>query len=260
MTKKSLLAIIEMQGASISYNGKPVLEGLDLLISEKSVTGIIGPSGSGKSTLLRTICRMNDRISGFHVQGRIRVAGDDIYANGIDVYQLRRKVGMVFQSPCVFPKSIYENVIFALKRLRPHLKKDFAHIAEQTLREVFLWEEVKDRLRKPASILSLGQQQRLAIARSLVLQPEILLMDEPTSSLDPKSALAIEELIVSLKTRHTIALVTHNLAQAKRITDNLIFLHQGTIWEAGSTAQMFENPSRLETLDYLVRRSVAEFI
>jgi len=260
MNKVLPVPAIEMQDASISYNGKPVLEDLDILIPEKSVTGIIGPSGSGKSTFLRTICRMNDRVSGFHVQGRIRVAGNDIYEKGIDVYHLRRKVGMVFQSPCVFPKSIFENVVFALKRLRPHLKKEFAHLAEQIFKEVFLWEEVKDRLHKPASILSLGQQQRLAIARSLVIQPEILLMDEPTSSLDPKSSGAIEELIASLKTRHTIALVTHNLAQAKRVADDLIFLHRGRIWESGSTAEMFENPSRLETLDYLYRRSVAEFV
>lgn len=260
MSKFRKPAVIEMQGASISYNGKPVLENLDLLISEKKVTGIIGPSGSGKSTLLRTLCRMNDRVVGFHVQGRIQVGGHDIYEKGLDVYQLRRKVGMVFQSPCVFPKSIFENVIFALKRLRPHLKKDFASIAEQTFREVFLWEEVKDRLHKPASILSLGQQQRLAIARSLVIQPEILLMDEPTSSLDPKSSAAIEELIASLKARHTIALVTHNLSQAKRVADELIFLHQGKIWESGSTAQMFENSSRPETRDYLASRADKEFV
>lgn len=259
MNKFSHSPVIEMQGASISYNGKPVLEGLDLMISEKKVTGIIGPSGSGKSTLLRTLCRMNDRVAGFHVQGRIQVGGHDIYAKGMDVYQLRRKVGMVFQSPCVFPKSIYENVIFALKRLSPHLKKDFAQMAEQTLREVFLWEEVKDRLHKPASILSLGQQQRLAIARSLIIQPEIFLMDEPTSSLDPKSATAIEELIAVLKTRHTIALVTHNLSQAKRVADDLIFLHQGRIWESGNAARMFENPSRPETREYLFRRTDLEF-
>jgi len=260
MSKISSPPAIEMQEASISYNGKPVLEDLDMLIPEKTAVGIIGPSGSGKSTLLRTLCRMNDRVSGFHVQGRIRVGGNDIYGKGIDVYQLRRKVGMVFQTPCVFPKSIFENVIFALKRLRPHLKKEFPQIAEQTLREVFLWEEVKDRLHKPASILSLGQQQRLVIARSLAIQPEILLMDEPTSSLDPKSTSAIEELIASLKTRHTIALVTHNLSQAKRVADDLIFLHRGRIWESGSTAEMFESPSRPETRDYLSRRTDAEFV
>lgn len=260
MTRNTALPVIEMQTASISYNGKPVLKDLDLSISEKSVTGIIGPSGSGKSTLLRTFCRMNDRILGFHVEGRIQIGGNDIYAKGIDAYHLRRKVGMVFQSPCMFPKSIYENVVFALKRLSPHLKNDFADLAEQTLREVFLWEEVKDRLHKPASILSLGQQQRLAIVRSLIIQPEILLMDEPTSSLDPNSSLAIEELIAQLKTRHTIVLVTHNLSQAKRVADDLIFLHQGKIWESGNTAQMFENPCRPETRDYLIRRTEREFV
>jgi phosphate transport system ATP-binding protein len=259
MTKNIALPVIEMQTASISYNGKPVLKDLDLSISEKSVTGIIGPSGSGKSTLLRTFCRMNDRILGFHVEGRIQIGGNDIYAKGIDAYHLRRKVGMVFQSPCMFPKSIYENVVFALKRLSPNLKNDFADLAEQTLREVFLWEEVKDRLHKPASILSLGQQQRLVIARSLVTQPEILLMDEPTSSLDPKSSAAIEELIAELKTRHTIALVTHNLSQAKRVADDLIFLRQGRIWESGPAARMFESPSRPETRDYLIRRTDLEF-
>jgi len=250
---------IEMQKTSISYNGKPVLRDLDMKIPPKTIMGVIGPSGSGKSTLLRTICRMNDRISGFHVQGRIRVNGDDIYRKGIDVYRLRRNVGMVFQTPCVFPKSIFENVIFAVKRLCPHLKKEFSHIAEQTLCDVFLWEEVKDRLHKSASILSLGQQQRLVIARSLAVQPEILLMDEPTSSLDPKSSTALEALIVSLKSRHTIVLVTHNLAQAQRITDDLIFLHEGRIQESGCTAEMFENPSRPETRDYLSRLTGMEF-
>ena len=254
------LPAIEMQRASISYNGKPVLEDLDLLIPEKKVVGIVGSSGSGKTTLLRTICRMNDRVTGFHVQGRIQVGGNDIYEKGMDVYHLRRKVGMVFQSPCVFPKSIFENVIFALKRLRPQLKKEFVPIAEKAFKEVFLWDEVKDRLHKPASILSLGQQQRLAIARSLVIQPEILLMDEPTSSLDPKSSEAIEELISSLKTRHTIALVTHNLSQARRIADDLIFLHQGRIWDSGCTTEMFENPTRPETLDFLTRRTALETI
>jgi phosphate transport system ATP-binding protein len=260
MKNKSLPSAIELQKASISYNSKPVLEDLDMVIPNKSVVGVIGPSGSGKSTLLRTLCRMNDRISGFHVQGRIRVSNKDIYQKGVDVYQLRRNVGMVFQAPCVFPKSIFENVIFALKRLSPHLKKDFPQIAEQTLRDVFLWEEVKDRLQKPASNLSLGQQQRLVIARSLAIQPEILLMDEPTSSLDPKSSSAIEELIVSQKSRHTIVLVTHNLSQAQRITDNLIFLHQGRIQESGSTSEMFENPSCPETRDYLNRRTDVEFV
>lgn len=260
MNKFSVQLAIEMQSASISYNGKPVLADLNLVIPEKTVTGIIGPSGSGKSTLLRTICRMNDRISGFYVRGRIRVGGNDIYEKGTDVYHLRRKVGMIFQSPCMFPKSIFENVIFALKRLCPHLKNDFPDIAEQIFKEVFLWEEVKDRLHKPASILSLGQQQRLAIARSLVIQPEILLMDEPTSSLDPKSSEAIEELIAVLKTRHTIVLVTHNISQTKRVADDLIFLHQGRIWESGNAAEMFENPSRPETRDYLVRRTDLEFV
>lgn len=260
MTRNTSRPVIEMQATSISYNGKPVLRGLDLSIAEKSVTGIIGPSGSGKSTLLRTFCRMNDRFLGFHVEGQIQVGGNDIYAKGTDVYHLRRKVGMVFQSPCVFPKSIYENVIFALKRFSPHLKNVFADRVEQTLREVFLWEEVKDRLHKPASILSLGQQQRLAVARSLIIQPEILLMDEPTSSLDPNSSLAIEKLIAVLKTRHTIVLVTHNLAQAKRVADDLVFLWQGQIWESGTSAQMFENPRRPETRDYLIRRIDREFV
>jgi phosphate transport system ATP-binding protein len=251
---------IEMQNASISYNGKPVLADIDIRIREKTAVGIIGPSGSGKSTLLRTLCRMNDRIPGFHVQGQIRVRDNDIYEKGVDVYQLRRNVGMVFQAPCVFPKSIFENAIFALKRLSPHLKKEFPQIAEQTLRDVFLWDEVKDRLHKPASILSLGQQQRLVIARSLAIQPKILLMDEPTSSLDPKSSAAIEALIVSLKSRHTIVLVTHNLPQAQRITDDLIFLHQGRIRESGSTAEIFANPSCSETRDYLNRLTDVEFV
>ena len=251
---------IEMQKASISYNGKPVLVDVDMKVLEKTAVGIIGPSGSGKSTLLRTLCRMNDRIPEFNVQGQIRVNEHDIYEKAVDVYQLRRNVGMVFQAPCVFPKSIFENIIFALKRLSPHHKQEFPHIAEQTLRDVFLWEEVKDRLHKPASILSLGQQQRLVIARSLAIQPKILLMDEPTSSLDPKSSAAIEALILSLKSRLTIVLVTHNLAQAQRITDDLIFLQQGKIWESGDTAEMFKNPACPETRDYLDRLTDVELV
>ncbi len=242
---------VECCDASVSYNGKPVLEKISVGIPEKNVTGVIGPSGSGKSTLLRTFCRMNDRVPGFWVQGQVRVGGDEIYADDVDVYQLRRKVGMVFQTPCVFPTSIFENAIFGLKRLFPHLKKEFSTKGEQALREAGLWEEVKDRLHKPAVTLSLGQQQRLAIARSLAIDPEILLMDEPTSALDPKSSQAVEELILALKTRHTIVLVTHNLAQARRVADRLIFLREGKIWEAGTTEELFNSPAMPETRAYL---------
>ena len=255
MNRISPPLMIECRNASVFYNGKPVLEDISLAIPEKTVVGIIGPSGTGKSTFLRTLCRMNDRIPGFRVQGQVRVNGNEIYAKGVDVYQLRRRVGMVFQTPCVFPVSIFENAVFGVKRLSPQLKKELPALAEQTLMEAGLWEEVKDRLGKPAAILSLGQQQRLAIARTLAIKPEILLMDEPTSSLDPKSAHAIEALIQSLKTRHTIAVVTHNLSQARRVSDQVVFIHRGRICESGTTEAVFSHPVKPETQAYLARQS-----
>lgn len=251
---------MQLRDASVFYNGNPVLDTLNHAFQANAVTGIIGPSGSGKSTLLRTLSRMNDRIRGFRVEGEIKVAGEDVYANGVDVHRLRRKMGLIFQKPCVFPKSIYENVIFGLKYLAAGEKQKFPEIAERVLREVRLWEEVKDRLHKPAPTLSQGQQQRLAIARTLAVEPGILLMDEPTSALDPRSAQAIEELILSLKDRHAILLVTHNLRQAETVADDLIFLNRGKIIEAGKARELIENPQREDTREFMCCSQMLEKI
>ena len=212
---------IQIKNLTVTYGSIKVIDGFSCEIKENSVTAIIGPSGCGKSTLLRSLCRMNDRIEDFHLAGQILVKGENIYHPDVDIYELRRRVGMIFQKPCVFPKSIFENVLFGVKHRID--KKDHETLVERVLMEVNLWEEVKDRLKSLGTTLSVGQQQRLAMARTLAVGPEILLMDEPTSSLDPKSEAAIEHLIDALKTRHTILLVTHLQEQAEKVSDNLIF-------------------------------------
>ena len=257
---KKTRPFMEIQEVSISFNGKPVLENITAGFQRNVVTGVIGPSGSGKSTLLRTLSRMNDRVQGFSVRGKVMVDGEEIYGNGIDVHRLRQKMGMVFQNPCVFPKSIFENVVFGVKHLFPGRKKEFPELVERTLREVILWEEVKDRLHKPAPTLSQGQKQRLAMARTLALDPEVLLMDEPTSALDPRSMQAIEELIGSMKGKRTVVLVTHNMDQARRISQDLIFLCEGRICESGTCSELFANPIHEETRDYLhSRRQISPY-
>ncbi len=220
---------IQLERVRLSYSGKTVIETASCTIRKNAVTAVVGPSGSGKSTLLRTLCRMNDRVPSFQVEGRVQVLGRDIYDPGINVYELRKQVGMVFQKPCVFPQSIVENVLFGLKFHASPNGKSFAERSEQALRDAFLWDEVKDRLHDPAHTLSQGQQQRLAMARTLAVDPEILLMDEPTSALDAKSTQAIEELILSLKDRHTLVLVTHNVEQAERVAEDLICVDEKTI-------------------------------
>lgn len=223
------MTAIQLEQVRLSYSGTPVIETASCTVRKNAVTAVVGPSGSGKSTLLRTLCRMNDRLPGFQVEGRILVLGRDIHDPTLNVYELRKKVGMVFQKPCVFPKSIYENVVFGLKFHSSPNGKSFGEQSEQALRNAFLWDEVKDRLHDPAHTLSQGQQQRLAMARTLAVNPEILLMDEPTSALDPKSSRAIEDLILSLKDRHTIVLVTHNVDQAERVAEDLICVDDKTI-------------------------------
>jgi phosphate transport system ATP-binding protein len=220
---------IQLEQVRLSYSGKAVIETASCTIRKNAVTAVVGPSGSGKSTLLRTLCRMNDRLPGFQVEGKILVLGRDINNPTLNVYELRKQVGMIFQKPCVFPKSIYENVIFGLKFHATPNGKSFPERSEQALRDAFLWDEVKDRLNDPAHTLSQGQQQRLAMARTLAVDPEILLMDEPTSALDPTSSRAIEDLILSLKDRHTLVLVTHNVDQAERVAEDLICVDDKTI-------------------------------
>jgi phosphate transport system ATP-binding protein len=220
---------IHLERVRLSYSGKAVIETASCTIRKNAVTAVVGPSGSGKSTLLRTLCRMNDRLPGFQLEGKVTVLGRDIHDPALNVYELRKRVGMVFQKPCVFPKSIYENVIFGLKFHASLNGKGFPERAERALRDAFLWDEVKDRLHDPAHTLSQGQQQRLAMARTLAVDPEILLMDEPTSALDPKSSRAIEDLILSLKDKHTLVLVTHNVDQAERVAEDLICVDDKTI-------------------------------
>jgi phosphate transport system ATP-binding protein len=220
---------IQLEQVHLSYSGTAVIETASCTIRKNTVTAVIGPSGSGKSTLLKTLCRMNDRVPGFQVEGRVQVLGRDIHDPTLNVYELRRQVGMVFQKPCVFPKSIAENVSFGLKFHAFPNGASYDERSEQALRDAFLWDEVKDRLNEPAHTLSQGQQQRLAMARTLAVDPEILLMDEPTSALDSKSSQAIEDLILSLKDRHTIVLVTHNVDQAERVAEDLICVDDKTV-------------------------------
>lgn len=214
---------IQIKNLLINYGSIKVIDDFSCEIEKNSVTTIIGPSGCGKSTLLRCLCRMNDRIEGFQLTGQVLISGEDIYHPDVDVYELRRRVGMVFQKPCVFPKSIFENVLFGAKHLHGIEKKDYESLAEQVLTEVNLWDEVKDRLNNLATTLSMGQQQRLAMARTLAVKPDILLMDEPTSSLDPESTEVIESLMRSLKSNHTLLLVTHLPEQAEKVSDKMIF-------------------------------------
>lgn len=244
-------AIIELRDVTLSFGNKLIFDNISYAFADKQVTGILGPSGAGKSTLLRTLNRMNDEIESFSVRGTVRVQGREIYNNGIDLYQLRRRVGMVFQKPCVFPRSIYDNVLLGLRKIAPHKKREFPSMVEKTLQQVFLWDEVKDRLKRPATVLSQGQQQRLSIARALALEPDVLLMDEPTSSLDPKSTRAIEDLVLSQKNQRAVILVTHNLEQARRVSDEAIFVCEGGICESGPTDNLFDNPCREETAEYL---------
>ncbi len=227
-----------------------ILKDISINIPEKKVNAIIGPSGCGKSTLLRCFNRMND-LSGARIKGGIFLGGKDIYKEKIDVFDLRMKVGMVFQKPNPFPKSIYENVAFGLKIKGVRNKNLINEKVEQSLRNVWLWDEVKDRLNKNAFDLSGGQQQRMCMARAFAVDPEILLLDEPTSALDPKSTNKIEELIVELKRKITILIVTHNIAQAGRISDFTTFLYLGKLIEFGKTEEMFTVPRDSRTEQYL---------
>ena len=234
--------MIQFENFSAAFGEREVVQGLNCNLPANSITALIGASGSGKTTLLRALCRMNDRIENFRVEGSILVDGVDIYRSDTDVYSLRRKVGMIFQKPCVFPKSIFDNVVFGIREVTKIAKKDYPDLAEKVLREVFLWEEVKDRLGEKATTLSQGQQQRLALARTLAVGPEVLLMDEPTSSLDPKSTEAIEKLVQSLKNSHTILWVTHQHDQAHSIADRVLILEEGQILSSPTPFARQEEP------------------
>ncbi|MDB6151846.1 MAG: transporter-related protein [Chthoniobacteraceae bacterium] len=239
----------------VKAGARVLLQNITFDVQRGQVLGLIGPSGAGKSTLLRSLNRLNDLIPGLKVEGDVLFHGASVYAPGVDVNALRAQIGMLFQQPVIFPASIAENVLFGAKRLRTIDKSERLVVIESALREAALWEEVKDRLKASALTLSVGQQQRLCLARALAVEPEIILMDEPTSALDPRSTQAIEELIVRLKERHTIVLVTHNVAQARRVTDWLACVctrdGAGEIVESACCDAMLDNPRCREVIEYL---------
>jgi phosphate transport system ATP-binding protein len=246
---------MNVEELSFYYGRKQALRNIALALSSNRVTAFIGPSGCGKSTLLRTLNRMNDIIPGVRVQGRIELDGEDIYAPMTDVVSLRRRVGMVFQKSNPFPRSIFDNVAYGLKINRMcRSKSELADRVERSLRAAAIWDEVKDRLKESAYGLSGGQQQRVCIARALAVEPEVVLMDEPCSALDPIATQKIEELIVALKERYTIVIVTHNMQQAARVADITAFFWLGELIEFNTTEKIFTKPDKQMTEDYITGR------
>ena len=254
MSENSTLKI-STRDVNVYYGDKQAINNVSIDIATEHVTAFIGPSGCGKSTFLRTLNRMNDTIPSCRVDGKIELDGEDIYSSGMDVVQLRARVGMVFQKPNPFPKSIYENVAYG-----PRIhglaasKADMDAIVEKSLRRAGLWDEVKDRLSDAGTALSGGQQQRLCIARAIAVSPEVILMDEPCSALDPIATARIEELIDELKGRYAIVIVTHSMQQAARVSQRTAFFHLGTMVEYGETSTIFTNPREERTKDYITGR------
>ncbi len=245
---------IEVESLSLYYGEKQALKNISLAIPAKQVTAFIGPSGCGKSTLLRCFNRMNDLIDDVRLEGTIRLNKEDINAPEIDVSMLRRRVGMVFQRPNPFPKSIFENVAYGLRLEGRRKRTELDERIEWALRNAALWDEVKDRLKESALSLSGGQQQRLVLARAIAIKPEVVLLDEPASALDPISSQKIEDLIQQLKSEYTIVIVTHNMQQAARVSDHTAFLYLGEMIEFGKTDQVFTNPRNRRTEDYITGR------
>ena len=245
---------IEVNDLKLYYGNDQALKGIDMVIPERKVTAFIGPSGCGKSTLLRCFNRMNDLVDICKITGEVIIGGKNIYDRDVDVAELRRNVGMVFQKPNPFPKTIYENVAYGLRLQGVRSKRVLDETVEQSLRSAALWDEVKDRLHDNAFGMSGGQQQRLVIARAIAIQPEVLLLDEPASALDPISTLKIEELINDLKNEYTIVIVTHNMQQAARVSDYTAFMYMGELIEYGDTNTLFTNPSKRQTEDYITGR------
>ena len=242
---------IDVQNLNFYYGSVQSLFDLNLNIPERQVTALIGPSGCGKSTFLRTLNRMNDIIEGARLEGTVLIDGINIYSNGTDVVTLRKKVGMIFQKSNPFPKSIFDNIAFGPKIHGVKDKRKLREIVEKSLINAAWWDEVKDRLDKSAMGLSGGQQQRLCIARALAVEPEVILMDEPASALDPKSTSRIEDLIAQLKKDYTIIIVTHNMQQASRVSDYTAFFYLGKLIEYGETTEIFTNPKLKQTEDYI---------
>ncbi|PAW91629.1 MAG: phosphate ABC transporter ATP-binding protein [Pedosphaera sp. Tous-C6FEB] len=246
--------IISSEQVNLHYGQAQALKNITLTIEERRVTAFIGPSGCGKSTFLRCFNRMNDLIDSVRITGSIKVGGQDIHSPDVDVIELRKRIGMVFQKSNPFPKSIYDNIAYGLKLHGMKAKSDLDAAVEQSLRGAALWDEVKDRLHGSALGLSGGQQQRLCIARAIAIKPEILLMDEPASALDPIATAKIEELILALKREFTIVIVTHNMQQAARISDQTAFFYLGELVEFDATAKIFTNPAKRQTEDYVTGR------
>ena len=254
MSENSTLKI-SARDVNVFYGDKQAIRDVSIDIATEHVTAFIGPSGCGKSTFLRTLNRMNDTIAGCRIDGEIKLDGEDIYSSGMDVVQLRARVGMVFQKPNPFPKSIYENVAYGprIHGLAAN-KADMDAIVEKSLRRAGLWDEVKDRLTDAGTALSGGQQQRLCIARAIAVSPEVILMDEPCSALDPIATARIEELIDDLKGRYAIVIVTHSMQQAARVSQRTAFFHLGSMVEYGETSTIFTNPREERTKDYITGR------
>ena len=246
--------IITVEDLNLWYGSTQALHHVSMEIPEKSITALIGPSGCGKSTFLKTLDRMNDLVPGVRIEGTVRYDGKDIFAADVDVNELRRQVGMVFQKPNPFPMSIYDNVAYGPRTHGVRNRAKLDEIVEQSLRSAAIWDEVKDRLKKNALGLSGGQQQRLCIARALAVEPQVLLMDEPTSALDPISTSKIEELAIELKKQYTIVIVTHNMQQALRISDRTAFFLLGELIEYDDTERIFSTPSQKKTEDYITGR------
>jgi phosphate transport system ATP-binding protein len=246
--------IFRMENVNFYYGDKHALKSIDLEIVAKKATAFIGPSGCGKTTLLRCLNRMNDLILSTRVTGSIKLDGKDIYSPSTDIIQLRRRVGMIFQKWNPFPKSIYENVVYGLRIVGVSNRRLLDEVVEKSLRRAALWDEVKDNLHKSAADMSGGQQQRLCIARALAVEPEVILMDEPCSALDPISTAKIEELIHELKETFTIVIVTHNMQQAARVSDYTAFFYLGELIEFGDTGKLFTAPEKRQTEDYITGR------
>ncbi len=246
--------ILESKNVNVYYGELHALKDINLKIQKNSVTALIGPSGCGKSTFLRVFNRMNDYIDSFKIEGDVFMEGQNIYDKKVRVDELRKNIGMVFQKPNPFPKSIYENVAYGLKIQGIKDKEFLMNRVENSLKQAALWDEVKDDLKKSALALSGGQQQRICIARALAVEPNVLLMDEPTSALDPISTAKVEELINELKEKYTIVIVTHNMQQASRVSDNTAFFYMGDLIEYGKTENIFRNPKKERTQNYITGR------
>ncbi len=245
---------LDANNVNVFYGSNKVIKDVSISIKQNTVTAFIGPSGCGKSTFLRLFNRMNDYIDTFKMEGKIEIDGSNIYDKQIRVEELRKQIGMVFQKPNPFPKSIYENVIYGLRIQGIKDKKILDESVEQSLKQAALWDEVKDKLKDSALALSGGQQQRLCIARTLAVQPTVILMDEPASALDPISTAKIEDLIYQLKSKYTIVIVTHNMQQAGRISDKTAFFYMGELVEYDETKTIFTNPKQERTLNYVTGR------